>query len=390
MGADLLKLRSSAWATTRDYVPKHSEPKSSKGGRSGALVFESSGASSSAVSSEDEEGVIFSHASSSFMSRHSPSLSPSSATTLLSSRVERKHSSLSGKPYTSSQKPFLTIPSYSTTSTQIGSSGNSNSSSAGGSGDRSSPSSTLSVYAVNRIRAESEAEKEEPKDVAFALDSDNSQHHLYLNQRLKATRESNATRTSLSSSGGTSDSLSHLRPPQPQQHSSSLSDAMFGVSLPLSPVTPPPPPAYSSPSSTGRRTPVPSPLRKGTMCSSSFSSSSSSLTATTTAVALPDPSVLESALLAGIPMTATASSATTTTMTTADNDGVLPWTVGLSLLTQLCPIFHTANEKDVFMQTGKALWLRMIAEGGGEGGDTLFARKVDEFAKELLKVLVKN
>jgi hypothetical protein len=31
----------------------------------------------------------------------------------------------------------------------------------------------------------------------------------------------------------------------------------------------------------------------------------------------------------------------------------------------------------------------MIAEGGGEG-DTLFARKVDDFAKELSKVLVKE
>jgi len=128
---------------------------------------------------------------------------------------------------------------------------------------------------------------------------------------------------------------------------------------------------------------------------------------------LPDTSVLESALLAGLPATiavvaaATTTAATTTkveetaasstltgsaTLNTAEaeeDEGVLTWSVGLTLLTHLCPTFHTTDEKDAFMHTGKALWLQ-LSDGSGDSGDCLTQRKVSEFSTEIAKLLTKK
>jgi hypothetical protein len=128
---------------------------------------------------------------------------------------------------------------------------------------------------------------------------------------------------------------------------------------------------------------------------------------------LPDTSVLESALLAGLPATIAVVAATTTaaatttkveetaasstltgsaTLNTAEaeeDEGVLTWSVGLTLLTHLCPTFHTTDEKDAFMHTGKALWLQ-LSDGSGDSGECLTQRKVSEFSKEIAKLLTKK
>jgi hypothetical protein len=471
IGADLLKLRSTTWAT-RDLKNDSKDSKSigqnnsqggshffnSKANRVGAFALESSGASSSAASSEDEEGV-FTHASS-VSRQYSPSISPSGGG-MLTIRVERKHSSLSGRLH-HPNRPSLSgnIPiNMPNVSSALG-----GSSSAGGSGDRSSPSSTLSVYAVNRVRAESEAEKEEPKDVAFAHDSES--HNIHLTNKLKLRDVSRAlssgsinsdhshTSTTTTRASVTTSSILHS-PATLSVHARRSSgsginnntfDNLYSVSsLPLSPITPPSSSnAYSSPvislsssssSMTGRRTPVvPSPLRKATMSGNTNILSTTTI-GTTMAVpdqgqqgqtshtivvtsseagpivsslssTLPDTSVLESALLAGITTTTISSTSTTmttsaTTMTTTSvpttttstsstttttEASILTWSTVQTLLNQLCPT------SDAFMNASKKLWTN-LAESQGEVYDKdnkvyLSSEKIEEFAIQLAKQVV--